>query len=228
MGFVEITGNAYTDLLRRRLTGELAELTWVQQFREILSPYLKPSSSIVDFGCATGYAYKAFRSQASDLRYYGLDFEEAYLSIAREYFATDSFVSFIMHDIAAAPSPIKADIAICSATLEHAPSLLPALKHMADAAGTVFVLRTFLSPAEEIVCLPSPLRTRPQESYKYNNAYAFTDVLRALHDLDFRTTVRRDAFTDSLPHLVDGLVRTFYILVAERPSDPKASDPRRL
>src|SRR5262245_27459863 len=116
MTFVEITGSNYTDLLRRRLTGETPELTWVQQFRDLLSPYLKPGASLLDLGCATGYAYKSF--QKFDLRYTGLDVENTYLDIARDYFAGNGACKFLQHNIMEQPSPVKADIVICSATLE--------------------------------------------------------------------------------------------------------------
>lgn len=224
MTFVEITGTNYTNLLRRRLTGELPELTWLQQFRDLLAPHLQEGVSLLDLGCATGYAYKSF--QEFGIRYTGLDFENAYLGIARDYFAGNKNCNFLQHNIMDEPSPVKADIAICSATLEHAPSLLPALQYMADAARKVFVLRTFLGQGEEIVKLPSPVREFRDTAFKHNNQYSFAGILQALHKRNFKTTVHPDRFTQSMPHLVDGLARTFYVLVAERPADPKANDPR--
>lgn len=224
MTFVEVTGANYTDLLRRRLTGELPELTWVQQFRDLLAPHLTEDASLLDLGCATGYAYKSF--QKFKIHYTGLDFENAYLDIARDYFAGNGACSFLQHNIMGQPSPVKADVVICSATLEHAPALLPTLQYMADTANKVFVLRTFLGQTEEIVKLPSPVKEFRDTAFKYNNQYSFVDILRTLHKLNFKTTVHPDRFTQGMPHLVDGLARTFYVLVAERPADPKANDPR--
>ena len=224
MSFVQITGEDYTKLLRHRLTGDAPELTWVQQVRDLLEPHLSKDVSLLDLGCATGYAYKTFRRFG--IRYYGLDFEESYLAIARDYFANDKSAQFIGHDITAKAPPVTADIVICSAMLEHASALLPTLKFMADAACKVFVLRTFLGETEKIVKLPSPVREHRDTAFKYNNQYSFEGVLRALHKLDFRTTVHPDRYTQSMPHLVDGLARTFYVLVADRPADAKAVDPR--
>ena len=133
---------------------------------------------------------------------------------------------FIRHDITANAPPVTADIVICSAMLEHASALLPTLKFMADAARKVFVLRTLLGETEKIVKLPSPVREHRDTAFKYNNQYSFEGVLRALHKLDFHTTVHPDRYTQSMPHLVDGLARTFYVLVADRPADAKAVDPR--
>ena len=61
MSFVEVTGEGYTELLRKRLTGEIPELIWLKQFRKILTPHLLPGASFLDVGCATGYAYKSFK-----------------------------------------------------------------------------------------------------------------------------------------------------------------------
>ncbi len=226
MSFVQITGDEYTDLLRRRLTGELPELTWLQQFRDLLTPHLTEASSMLDIGCATGYAYNAFKKFG--IGYTGLDFEDTYLKIGREYFSGCAGVEFRRHDITTAPSPVRADFVICSATLEHAPAMMPTLKHMADAAKQVFVLRTFLQHGEEVLKLPSPVAAHRDEAFKYNNSYDFAGIMRALHKLDFRTTIHPDRFTQSMPHLADGLARTFYVLVAQRGADPKANDPREV
>ena len=84
-GFVEVTEEGYTDLLIRRLKGEEPELTFVQQFRGLLAADLTPGASLLDVGCATGYAYHGFRG--AGLAYTGIDIEERYLGIARDWFA---------------------------------------------------------------------------------------------------------------------------------------------
>lgn len=224
MTFFEITGNAYTDLLRRRLAGDLPELTWLQQFRDLLHPHLAPGTSFLDIGCGTGYAYKSFADFG--INYTGADVEDIYLSIAKEYFAGREDVKFIKHDISAAPSPVRADIVICSAMLEHMPSMMPALGNLAGAAQKVLVLRTFLAQEEEVLKLPSPVKEHRSTAFKYSNQYSFAGILRALHKLGFSTVVHPDRYTQSMPHLVDGQARTFYVLVATRPADPKGNDPR--
>lgn len=226
MGFFEITGDAYLDLMRQRLTGDLPELTWLQQVRDVLTPDLTAGASILDVGCGTGYAYRSF--ERFGVSYCGIDIEERFLAIARDWFRDNPAVSFGQHDITRAPSPVSADVVICSATLEHAPALMPSLEHLAQAAGKVLVLRTFLGEDEELVRLPSPVPEFRDTMFKHSNQYAFGDVLRALHDLGFTIRVQPDRYTQSMPELVDGLVRRFYVVVARRPADPKANDPRRV
>lgn len=225
MSFFQITGNDFLDLMRRRLTGEMPELTWLQQVRDILEPDFAQGGSLLDVGCASGYAYRSFQRFA--IRYHGLDIEEKFLDLARDWFKDNPDVAFTQHDITRDPSPVTADAVICSATLEHAPSLMPALEHMARAADKVLVLRTFLGDREELVKLPSPVAEFRDTSFKHSNQYSFTDVMRALHDLGFTVRVQADRYTQSMPELVDGLVRRHYVIVARRPADPKANDPRR-
>ena len=214
MSFTEITGSAYTELLRKRLAGEVPELTWLQQFRDVLRPQLREGVSLLDVGCATGYAYRAF--EGFGISYTGLEFESAYLEIAREWFAGAERVEFIEHDIVEAPPPKTAAIVISSAMLEHLPAHMPALKHLADGARKTLLLRTFLGDSEQIHSVPSPVSEYRTTHRKYNNRYSFRAVLGYLESLGFRTRVLRDRYTDSAPQWVDGVVRTFYVVEAQR------------
>ncbi len=214
MSFTEITGSAYTELLQKRLAREVPELTWLQQFRDVLRPQLREGVSLLDVGCATGYAHRAF--EGFGISYTGLEFESAYLEIAREWFAGAESVEFIEHDIVEAPPPKTADIVISSAMLEHLPGHMPALKHLVEGALKTLVLRTFLGYDEQIHCVPSPVPEYRATHFKYNNRYSFSAVLGYLESRGFRTRVLRDRYTDSAPQWVDGVVRTFYVVEAHR------------
>jgi SAM-dependent methyltransferase len=213
MAFVEITGSAYTDFMRKRVRGELPPLTWLEQFRKMLRPYLHPGVTMLDVGCGSGYAYNAF--QDFGVIYTGLDWEADYLQIGREHFAGRPEVSFILHDLAAAPLPKTADLVICSATLEHCPALMPALRHLVAAADKILLLRTFLGPEEDIHSIPSPVPDF-RDVRKHTNQYGFIQVLGHMADQSFRTRVFRDEYTDSLPQYVDRAMRTFYVVQAEK------------
>ena len=169
---------------------------------------------MLDVGCATGYARRAF--EGFGISYTGVEFEPAYLEIAREWFAGADGVEFIEHDIIAAAPPKTADIVIASAMLEHLPTLMPALGHLADGARQTLLLRTFLGESEQIHSIPSPVAAYRTTHRKFNNRYSFPAVLGYLENRGFQTRVVRDRYTDSAPQWVDGVVRTFYVVEAQR------------
>ena len=213
MSFTEITGPEYTELLLKRLRGEVPELTWLRQVRDILRPNLRPGVTLLDIGCATGYAYNSFKGFG--VVYTGLDVEPEYLKIAAQWFSNIPEVDFIQYDIVA-PPPRTAEITICSAMLEHCPYLMPALQHLVDGAERILILRTFLGDIEHIHTIPSPVPEYKDTHRKYNNQYSFKDVLGYIEGRGFKTRVYRDEYTDSMPQFVDGVVRTFYVVYAEK------------
>lgn len=222
MSFTEITGAEYTQLLMKRLSGEVEELTWLRQLRQILGPTLAPGTSVVDVGCATGYAYNSLRSFG--VKYVGVDIERTYLDIARQWFTGNPAIDFVEHDINAAAPPV-ADVAVCSATLEHCPELMPALRHLVDAARRVVVLRSFFGDCDDIHFIPSPVAEFRTTHRKYTNQYALRSVLEYLDSQGLRTKVYRDAATDSIPQLVDRALRTFYVVYGEKRATSVASKP---
>jgi hypothetical protein len=86
---------------------------------------------------------------------------------------------------------------------------------MVDATEAVLLLRTFLGPDEHIHAIPSRVPQCP-DAKKQNNQYAFKDVLGYIDSQSFRTRVYRDEYTDSMPQYVDQVMRTFYVVMAER------------
>lgn len=215
--FIEITGDDYTELLIKRLQGTMPELTWLRQFRQLLTPFLRPKITMLDVGCATGYAYNSFKEFQPC--YVGLDFEKHYLQIATEWFAKEDNVRFMQHNIIESPPDLTAQIVICNAMIEHCASLMPALKHLAEASENILVLRLFLGESQQIYHVPSPVDTFRETHIKYVNQYSFSDVLGFLEQQGFRTTVYRDEHSESVPQYVNGAVRTFFIVFAQRPEN---------
>lgn len=216
MSFTAITVPEYTDIVRERLVGETPEMTWLKQFREILTPYLSAKRTIVDFGCCTGYAYKSFAGFGVD--YIGVDFEDAFLDIGRNYYGSNPSVRFLRHDINLAPARVRGDIVISSAMLEHCPSLSPALEHMADAAIDILLLRTFVGSMEAVDRYVPPVAGNEGGAMKYSNVYARDDLLTRLEDMGFDARIIDDEYTGSKPRLVEERERTFFIVFALRKS----------
>ncbi|HEU5240096.1 MAG TPA: class I SAM-dependent methyltransferase [Pyrinomonadaceae bacterium] len=209
--FEKVTESGYLDLLIRRLHDE-APLTWIAQARDILEPEIKPLMTLLDVGCATGYAAKLF----PELDYLGVDVEEAYLQIGRKYFAKNSRVNFVSHDVMKTPIDEPRDFVILNAVLEHCPTLNPALDNLIASARKVVLIRTFLGESEQIRTVPSPKPAFADTVRKFSNQYSFLDVFETLERHGFEGEIIRDRYTDSLPRYVDGSMRAFYFVKAKR------------
>jgi SAM-dependent methyltransferase len=209
--FETVTAPGYFELLVRRLN-ESATLTWLAQAREILEPEIKKYSSMLDIGCATGYAAKVF----PELEYLGIDVEEKYLEIARAGFAGNDRMSFSSHDITRGPLTERKDIVILNAVLEHCPTLGPTFDNVIESTGRTLLVRTFLGDLQQIHTVPSPKPAFADTIRKFSNQYSFMDIFHTLERHGFAGELIRDRYTDSLPRYVDGSMRTFYFVKATR------------
>lgn len=195
------------DVYEERLQGE--ELVWLRQFRRLLKPYLHPGVTMLDVGCATGYAYESFRRYG--ITYTGIDFNPQRIAVAKKWFGSERF---FVHDINE-PLVLRADMVICDAMLEHMRDYQPALGNMAEAANKILLLRTFLGDKQEKAWADSiPMPPRMEGSPI--NQYAFRDVLGYLERTGFNTKVHRCEYTGSLPVYKHGVVRRHYVVMAVR------------
>jgi len=217
MAFEKVTEEGYIDLLTRRLHQE-TPLSWLQQAREILETDIPNAHTIIDIGCATGYAAKVF----PEMDYLGIDLEERYLEIAKQYFGNNPHVRFLNHDIGRAPTK-SADIVLLNAVLEHCPSLSPALDNLLKCARKIVLLRVWLGEHEQIHTIPAPKEEFAHSTRKFSNQYAFIDVFRILERHGFGGKLIRDRYTDSVPYYVDGVMRAFYFVKATRKTESGTS-----
>ena len=155
MTFEQITEDGYIDLLVRRLH-DAQPLAWITQARAILKDDIAGAESILDVGCATGYAAKSF----PELAYTGSDVEPKYLAIARNHFAGNSRVNFIDHDLMHTPLPGHSDITLLNAVLEHCPTLSPALASWKARAGHPFSASSWPSSSRSTLFQPSRRSSR--------------------------------------------------------------------
>lgn len=176
--FTALSKDAYFELLLRRMRGEEPELTWLAQFRELLAERVRPGQTLLDVGCATGYAARALAPLSLD--YLGVDAEPAYLAAANDWFAGAPRTAFALHDITAAPVTPVRDVVICCAMLEHCAAARPALDNLARSCRETLVLRTFMGQTEELVSIPSPNPAHAAIHRKPVNQYAFGELLPCL------------------------------------------------
>ena len=92
------------------------------------------------------------------------------------------------------------------------------MKHLLDGAERMLVLRTFLGEREHIHTIPSCVPQYRDTWIKYNNQYSFQGVLGYIEGRGFKTRVHQDEYLGGAPQFVDQVVRTFYVICAERRS----------
>ena len=221
VGFAPAADPDYFDVLLRRVNEDQPELTFLAQFRELFGDRLVPDVSLLDIGCATGYGYRSF--QAAGVRYLGIDIDDTYLKAAADHFADEANAEFTHHDILQAPYVPRANLVICDALLEHLPALEPGLTNIAESCAGVLLLRTFLGPEEELYDRAAPNPSFQDTHRKYSNQYAVADICARLSELGFSVEVIRDLHTESLPRLVDGVFRCFYVVRARRNQETQSS-----
>jgi len=93
---------------------------------------------------------------------------------------------------------------------------MPALQHLVDGVERILMLRTFLGDVEHIYSIPSPVPEYRDMYLKHSNQYSFKDILGYIEDRGLKTKLYRDEYTDSIPQLVDGVMRTFFVVYAEK------------
>jgi len=218
MSFIEVTGEEYTKRLEDRLQGKTEEVTWLRQFRKLLLPYLKPGTTMIDIGCATGYAFNSF-SQFR-IKYLGVDFEKEYIDIARKWFKDEPRANFLLHDIAKEPLSFpfpQADIVICSGTLEHCASMMPALKNIIKAAKSIVMLRTFIGPGR-INSEKRSLVPGYEDHFKYYNQYSHKEIIDAFIGMGFsEIQIFPDEYTNGQMIYVEEQGRYVRVVMAKKP-----------
>ena len=222
--YLRFLQEGFATVLEERARHPDGGLSWPRALRSLLTGEsadggdLRSGDRLVDFGCASGYALRAFDDL--DVSYLGIDLNPAYLAVGRAVFAGDPRVYFLEHDLMDTPPPVLAEVGLCSALLETCPGLLPVLAHVAQCVTRMLVIRTHLGPAEEIH-LPSPMLLYADGRPQYANQYAVADLVRVLSDLDFAVTLLPDTVSGEQPVVVrDGFkpatVRTATTVLARK------------
>jgi hypothetical protein len=93
-----------------------------------------------DIGSYVGHFFRAIPDIKAEIDYNGFDVSEIYLTIARQFFDSDSFFYFDISD----GVPRKADVTVISATLEHIEDHEKAIKNILESTNELVILRTFI------------------------------------------------------------------------------------
>ena len=90
----EQNASAYGEVMRRRATGELEEMGQVKQLMKLFSSHYNPGMSVIDVGCGAGHFLRSLKCMDSEIRYFGIDLNKNYISIAKEVFKDCPNASF--------------------------------------------------------------------------------------------------------------------------------------
>jgi hypothetical protein len=203
--------DGYLDLCVSRAQGEY--LGWVEQFLEIIEEEnFVGVKEISDIGCNVGQFWKGLKRRDHDqFLYSGFDYEKKYLEAALNIFP-ELEGRLHNHDLTKDSLP-DTDITVCSATIEHLPSLEIGLNDMIKSTRNVILLRTFLGESQ---LTSLNMKQGAKEPYLIHQ-FSFHDIFSIFSKAGFKVTIIRDKYTDSMPrYLATGIVRTFYVVKAVR------------
>lgn len=193
------------------------DMVWVSQFLDIISEsgFASQNLSIKDIGCQAFQFYKLMKKRGLSCEYFGYELEKRYVDIGLRYFP-ELDGRYVIGDFSRIDDPIRTDVSVCSATIEHVDRWGPFLENMLGTTSKLALIRTFLGDSTERTeaRLVGAAATYPIWQF------SFRDFLTAVRRQGFLPEVLRDRYTDSLPKLLDvkpdGLVRTQYVVAARR------------
>ncbi|MCX7919882.1 MAG: class I SAM-dependent methyltransferase [bacterium] len=87
----------------------------IQKYAKMVIPYLKKGAEILDIGCYTARLYD-FLPKSNQIEYWGVDFDEQALSIAKQ---KGIHVQFVRFDTDPIPLQKQFDIIVAGEVLEH-------------------------------------------------------------------------------------------------------------
>lgn len=181
----------YGETLNRRARGELPEMESAKATAKLLAGLVRGGDSLADVGCGCGHYLPTFRQAiAARFSYTGLDATPHYLELARETFAGDPEVSFVVADVMDIPFPDESfDVVVSANMLLHLPSIDKALGELVRIARRRVLVRTLVGARSFVVkeVKPGPPESPGDEfepggrprSYSYYNVYS-EDYVRLL------------------------------------------------
>jgi SAM-dependent methyltransferase len=122
---------------------------------DFVTPYLRPGATVVDVGCGKHPVLSPARKAALKLRVIGFDISQTELDAA----PAGSYDSTMCADVTQFIGDRSADVAICSALLEHVPDVASALRGIGSMLGSEGVALLFIPCRNSLaarlnLCLP--------------------------------------------------------------------------
>jgi SAM-dependent methyltransferase len=146
-------GKPYGDLFFARATGELPEMESSKAAARRIAALAHPGDSLLDVGCGGGHYYRSLKAYVPvSLRYTGLDSTLYYIDRAREAFASETSVRFVLGDVFAIDFPDRAfDLVMCNNVLPHLPSIARPLGELCRVARRRLLIRTLIAAKSYVV-----------------------------------------------------------------------------
>jgi ubiquinone/menaquinone biosynthesis C-methylase UbiE len=132
----------YGDTFYRRATGELPEMESSKKLANELKRVVRDGDNVLDVGCGGGHYLRSLRREIGDnFSYTGVDPTEYYIVRAREAFAHDTKVNFLVQDIFSLNVPNRShEVVMCNNVLLHLPSIKVPLEQLVRVARrSVFI-----------------------------------------------------------------------------------------
>jgi SAM-dependent methyltransferase len=156
----ETLGTSYGDLLFARATGELPEMESSRAVARRIAATARAGDSLLDVGCGAGHYYRSLKAHVPvPLHYTGLDATPHYIERAREAFAGERDVRFVVGDAVAIDFPDCAfDLVMCNNVMLHLPGIARPLRELCRVARRWVLVRTLVASKSYVVqdVFPAP------------------------------------------------------------------------
>jgi hypothetical protein len=191
-------------------------LIWVKQIIKILKFYFpKEKKKINDLGCNLFQLYKGLKNQRLNKKflYFGYDHDKTYINYGLKYFP-ELKKKYKVLDLEK-KRPMKADISVISATLEHLNKPSAALDNFLRSTNQLVIIRSFFGK-KKIKKLFN--NKKYVDNPYYINQYSFSWVKNLLLKQNFKIIeIQKDKATEGrIKRIYPEIYRKFYIIIAKK------------
>jgi SAM-dependent methyltransferase len=149
----EALGKPYGDVFFARATGVLPEMESSKAAARRIAAMARAGDRLLDVGCGVGHYYRSLKAHVPlSLHYTGLDATAYYIDRARQAFASETNVRFVVGDAFAIDFPDRSfDLVMCNNVLLHLPSIGQPLRELCRVAQRSVLIRTLVAAKSYVV-----------------------------------------------------------------------------